>query len=71
MCYFLGGLKDNGQNWCPDCDAFGPTIEKELIAKWNISVIKGIVKDRKSWVVPSTDPFVGPIEHPYKRHPVL
>ena len=64
VVYMTGGVDAaSGKSWCPDCDDARPMIQKALLEKCKLPIIKGTVMERDSWV--------GVADHPYKAHPVL
>ena len=64
IVYMTGGIDAaSGKSWCPDCDAARPNINSHVLDKTALTVLKGNVNDRNTWVGVST--------HPYKAHPVL
>ena len=64
---FTGGNDlATGKNWCPDCIAAKPLIEKcvEMIVKEEAAIVLiGIVLPRESWV--------GRSDHPFKKDAVF
>ena len=59
IMYFTGGVNPaTGQNWCPDCVTAGPAIKEKILDKTELTVLKGLVMERNSWV--------GRADHPFK-----
>jgi hypothetical protein len=63
ICIFSGSENAQGKNWCPDCDAAKPMIQKLIDYPDRPTILYGKVAERNSWV--------GRADHPYKQHPVL
>ena len=61
ICYFTGGVNaDTGKSWCPDCDVARPAIAEHVLGQTELTVLKGVVEERNSWV--------GVADHPFKAH---
>ena len=64
IVYLTGGVsEETGKSWCPDCDVARPNVASLVLEKTTLTVLKGVVDDRDSWV--------GVATHPYKQHPII
>ena len=63
IVYLTGGVNAEGVSWCPDCDKARPAIKEHVLDKTKLTVLKGVVDDRNTWV--------GVADHPYKKHALI
>ena len=64
IVYLTGGIDPNtGVSWCSDCVENQPHIDSGVLNKTQLTVLKGIVNDKTTWM--------GVADHPYKAHPIL